>query len=94
MSKVQFWLTNLVGGVCAVLILVTLVFGRLNERTIRELDATQARINRAQQIQTTAQNLIVRIAQTAQTEPALNELLARHELKVELDNETPARPAP
>lgn len=94
MSKAQFWLLNFVGGVCAVLLLGNVIFVRLNERTIRELEATQTRINRAQQIQNTAQNLIVRIAQAAQTEPALKVLLARHELKVKLDNEPTTRPAP
>lgn len=94
MSKAQFWLLNFVGGVGAVLLLGNVILVRLNERTIRELEATQARINRAQQIQNTAQNLIVRIAKAAQTEPALNDLLVRHELKVELDNEPATRPAP
>lgn len=94
MSKAQFWLLNFVGGAGAVLLLGNLLFVRLNERVIRELEATQARINRAQQVRNTAQNLIARIAQAAQTEPALKDLLARHELKVDLDTEPAAHPAP
>lgn len=86
MSKVQFWLLNLAGGVGAALIVGVIVLTQLNERIIRGLDATQNRLTRAQTVQTTAQNLIVRIAQAARTEPALQELLARHDLKVELSD--------
>ena len=94
MSKAQFWLLNFVGGAGAVLLLGNVLFVRLNERVIRELEATRARVNRAQQIRNTAQNLIVRIAQAGQTEPALKDLLVRHELRVDLDDEPAPRPAP
>ena len=48
----------------------------------------------AQQLQTTAQNLIVRIAQAAQTEPALRDLLTRQDLKVNLTGENQPKPTP
>ena len=84
MSKAQYWTLNLVGGACALLILANVVLGRLNENSNGTLAATQAQINRVQQTQTTMQNLAVRIAQAAQSEPTLIELLNRHNLKVNL----------
>jgi hypothetical protein len=84
MTKAQFWLLNLAGGACAALIVGVLILNRSNDGIVRQLDATQARLTRAQSVQGTAQNLIVRIAQAARTEPALRELLTRHDLKVEL----------
>lgn len=93
MTKAQFWILNIAGGTGAVLILGVAILGQLNDRTIRELDATQSQLNRAHQIQATARNLIVRLAQVAPGDAAIQELLARHELKVERDAEA-ARPAP
>jgi hypothetical protein len=89
MSKAQYWILNVVGGICAVLLVGNVVLARMNEQTGRTLDENQAQVNRTQQVQTTAQNLIVRIAQAAQTEPALKELLVRHDLKVNLSENKP-----
>lgn len=94
MSKTQYWTLNAVGGTCALLVLVNLVLGRMNENSGRALNEQRAQLARAQQIQTTAQNLIVRIAQAAQTEHALRELLVRQDLKVNLTGEIPAKPTP
>jgi hypothetical protein len=37
---------------------------------------------------------VVRVAQAAQTEPALRDLLAKHEFKVNLNTNAPAKPSP
>jgi hypothetical protein len=94
MSKTQYWILNLVGGICAGLLLANLIFNRLNESASQTLNANQAQINRVQQVQTTAQNLVVRIAQAAQSEPALRELMVRQDLKVNLGGENQTKPAP
>lgn len=95
MSKEQFWTLNAVAGVCAVLLLLNLILGQLNERTNRDLILNQNRINRAQQMQQTIQNLAVRIAHSGVTNPALNDVLGRHDLKVTLNApETPPRSSP
>jgi hypothetical protein len=86
MSKEQFWILNVVGGVCALLLLINLILGRLNEQTNQELMRTQNQLNRAQQLQTTIQNLAVRVAQAGQTDPALAAVLTRQDLKVTLNN--------
>ena len=80
MSKTQFWILNVAGVVCAALVLTAMVFGRQNDRVIRELEANQTKLNRAQQIQLTGRNLAARIAQAAASEPALRELALRHDL--------------
>jgi hypothetical protein len=89
MSNTQYWTLNVAGGVCALLILVCVVLTASNERLGRELAASQNQlqplIGRAQQTQTTMQNLAVRVAQAAQSEPALLELLNRQKLKVNLN---------
>ena len=93
-SKTQFWILNCVGGVCALLILVGLVMVPLNQRLNKSVVATQNQFNQAQQLQTTAQNLILRIAQAGQTESSLRDLLARHDFKVNLNSETQPNPNP
>ena len=92
MSKSQYYALNVVGGACALLLLVNVVLGRLNEHSRRslvatqnQLVATQNQIDHARQTQATMQNLVVRTAQSAQSEPALIELLNRHNLKVNLN---------
>jgi hypothetical protein len=94
MNKTQYTALNLVGGACAVLILCNLALGRLNTRLNQSVAETQGQFNQAQQIQNTAQNLVVRIAQVGQTEPALKALLAKHDFNVTLNTNTPARPTP
>ena len=85
MSKTQFSILNIVGGLCAVLILCNVVLGRLNSRLNQSLLQTQSQLNNTQQLQATLQNLAVRIAQAAQTEPVLRDLLKRHTLQVNLN---------
>jgi hypothetical protein len=85
MSKTQFGILNFVGGLCAVLILCNVVLGRLNNRLNQVLVQTQTQLNAAQQVQTTLQSLAMRIAQAAQTEPVLRDLLKRHDLRVSLN---------
>ena len=94
MSRVQFWTLNVVGGVCALLILCNLVLGPLNSRLNKSVVATQRQFNQAQQLQNTAQNLVVRIAQEGQDEPALRELLVRHDFKVNLRTGNQAKKSP
>ena len=91
MSKAQYWMLNIVGGACALLILTCVVLSQLGEKSSQSLAATQAQItaaqaqiNRGRQTQNTMQNLTVRVAQAAQSEPVLIELLNRHKLKVNL----------
>jgi hypothetical protein len=94
MSKAQYWSLNGVGGICALLVLANLVLTRMNESSAQALNTTQAQMNRVQQVQTTAQNLLVRLARAAQTEPALRDLMIRHDLKANLGSDSPAKPTP
>ena len=72
----------MVGGLCASLILAGLILVQFNRRLNQSVVATQNEINQAQQLQTTVRNLITRIAQAGQSEPALRELLAKHDFRV------------
>ena len=81
MSKQQSWTLNLVGGLCAVLILSTIVLGEVNRRVSDVAMSWQNQFNQAQQMQNTAQNLVSRILQAAPKEPALQQLLVRHDIK-------------
>lgn len=85
MTRWQYWTLNVVGGACALLILANVILSQLNERTSRTLAATQAQLGRLQQTQSAMQNLVVRVAQAAQSEPVLIELLNQHNLKVNLN---------
>jgi hypothetical protein len=94
MSKAQFWTLNLVGGACALLLLANLVVGQFNNRIGNAVLARQTELSRAQQVQTTAQNLILRLAQGAQTNALLRGLMEKHEIKVNFSAPQPAIPAP
>jgi hypothetical protein len=95
MSKEQFWTLNVVGGVCALLLLINLVLGRLNEQSSQAYGFTQQQLNRAEQMQKTIQNLAVRVAQAGQTDPALRAILVRQDLKVTLTPpDEPTKPKP
>jgi hypothetical protein len=85
---------NLVGGACGLLVVCDLVLAQLNGRLNKSVVATRDQFNQAQQIQNTAQNLVVRVAQAGQTEPALRELLAKHDFKVNLNTNSQTRPSP
>jgi hypothetical protein len=85
---------NVVGGACAVLILCDLGMALLNGRLNQSVATTQNQFAQAQQIQNTTQNLVVRVAQVGQTEPALRDLLVKHEFQVNLTTNTQAKPSP
>ena len=94
MSKTQFYVLNVVGGICAFFLLANLLLTRSNESSGQTLGAVQTQLNRAQQVQTTAQNLLGRIARASQSEPALRDLLTRQDLKVNLSGEATTKAAP
>jgi hypothetical protein len=94
MSRTQFMALNVVGGVCGLLILCNLGLGFINGRLNQNVATTQEQLGQAQRIQTTVQNLVVRVAQAGQTEPALRALLAKHDFKVNLPTNNPAKPSP
>ena len=94
MNKAQFSALNIVGAVCGVLIIGDVVLGILNGRLNAQVAATQSQFNQAQQMQNTAQNLVLRIARDGQTDPALRELLVRHDFKVNLNTNNPAPATP
>ncbi|HVM51198.1 MAG TPA: hypothetical protein VMU04_24425, partial [Candidatus Acidoferrum sp.] len=82
MNKTQFIALNAVGVLCGLLIASDLVLGILNGQLNSEVGRTQGQFNQAQQLQNTAQNLVVRIAQAGQTDDALRGLLERHDFKI------------
>ena len=80
------------GELYLLLIISTLVLGMLNARLNQRVAAGQNQFGQAQQLQNTAQNLVVRVAQAGQADAALRDLLARHDFKVNLNTNTPAKP--
>jgi hypothetical protein len=92
MSKVQFMVLNLVGGVCSLLIVCDLVLGYLNGHLNQSVSATRNQFGQAQQVQNTAQNLVMRVAQAGQTDAVLRELLAKHDFKVNVNTNSQPQP--
>ena len=84
----------MVGGACGLLILCDLGLALLNGRLNQAVTATRDQFNQAQQVQNTAQNLVVRVAKAGQTDPDLRDLLAKHDFKVNLNTNTQAQPSP
>ncbi len=85
---------NVVGGVCGLLILCDIGLGLLNNRLSQSVMGNQSQFQQAQQIQNTAQNLVVRCAQAGQTDAALRALLVKHDFKVNVNTNNPPRTAP
>ena len=94
MNRIQFIVLNVVGCACGLLIVCDLVVGHFNGRLNQSVTATRNQFNQAQQVQNTAQNLVVRVAQAGQTDPALRELLLKHDFKVNLNTNNQTRPLP
>jgi hypothetical protein len=93
-NRTQFVTLNVVGVVCALLILCDIGLGLLNGRLNESVMATQQQFNQAQQLQNTAQNLVVRVAQAGRKEAALRALLEKHDFKVNLSTNTQPGSAP
>jgi hypothetical protein len=85
---------SIVGGVCGLLIACDLVLGLLDGRLNHSVVTNQKQFGQAQLVQTTAQDLVLRLAQAGQAEPALRELLAKHDFKVNLNTDSQAKPSP
>lgn len=94
MSKTEFWILNIVGGTCALLIGCDLVLAGLNQRLNQSVTAMGSQFNQAQQMQQTARSLVLRIAQDGQKEAALRQLLAKHQINVNLNAEPSNKPTP
>ena len=93
-NRTQYMALNVMGGLCALLILCDLVLGVLNGKMNQTVSSTQAQFNQAQQLQNTAQNLVLRVARAGQGEPALRALLDKHDFKVTLNTNSPAKATP
>jgi hypothetical protein len=93
-NKMQLVVLNVVGGACGLLIVCDLVLGQFNGRLNQSVLAMRNQIGQAQQIQNTAQNLVMRIAQAGQTDPALRELLVQHDFKVNQNTNSQNQPSP
>ena len=94
MSKAQFRTLNLVGGICALLVVGNVMLGYSNGLLNRSVSSVQTQFNQAQQMQTTAQNLVLRISQAGQRDNALRDLLVRHNFKVSTAPDAQAKTTP
>ena len=94
MNKNSSWSLNFVGGACALLILCNVVLSWLNGGLNQTVTETQRQFTQAQQVQNTAQSLVMRVAQAGQSDPVLRSLLAKHNFAVNFDTNAPARPSP
>jgi hypothetical protein len=94
MSKMQFVVLNLVGGVCALLIAGDLLLGLLNGRLSQSAEATRDQFSQAQRAQEAAQNLVMRVARAGQSDPVLRDLLAKHDFKITPNTKSQTKPTP
>lgn len=68
----------MIGGCCAFLIFANLVLALGNNQLNRQIVAAQSEINRTQVVQNTMQNLVSRVAQDAEKEIVLRDLLVKY----------------
>lgn len=94
MNKIQLVILNVAGGACGFLIVCDLVLAHFNGGLNKSVSATNNQFSQAQQIQNTARNLVLRLAQAGQTDSALHELLVRHDFNVNLNTNNQTQPSP
>jgi hypothetical protein len=94
MSRIQFMVLNVVGGVCALLIAGDLLLGLLNGRLSQSAEATRDQFSQAQRAQEAAQNLVMRVARAGQSDPVLRDLLAKHDFKITPNTKSQTKPTP
>ncbi len=92
MTRTQFIALNIVGSVCGLLMVCDLVLGLPNGRLNESVVANQTQSGQAQQVQATAQNLVLRIAQAGQADPVLRDLMPKHD--IHYGTNSPTRPTP
>ena len=89
MSKAQFWILNVLGGISAVLIVGTVVFSRINTRLNFSVSQTQNRLQpqftEVQQRFIPFESLAVRVGRSAQTNAVLLNLMRKHGVSVSLN---------
>jgi hypothetical protein len=94
MSRIQFMVLNLVGGICGLLIAGDLLLGPLNGRLSQSAEATRDQFSQAQRVQETAQKLVMRVAKAGQSDPVLRDLLANHDFRITANTNRQNKPTP
>ncbi len=84
MNRTQFILLNVIAAGLIVLILVSLLLARENQRINGQVAQYQAVVNDARQAEIILRQMTVRIARGSDQDPELRKLLQRHELKAVL----------
>ena len=76
MTRLQYWILNLVGGLCAGVILLNFIVAQANARLNRDLQMAQNQVNRVQSMKETLNNLVD--ASSKSNDPAVRKLLVQH----------------
>ena len=91
MTKNQFNILNIVAAVLAVLILTNVFLAQYNQKLSRATATRRDEVNSGQRAVGILQQMSVRIAQSADTDPRLRDLLLKYKLRSPSANE-PKRP--
>ncbi len=76
MTRAEHWTLNVVGGLCATIILLNFVLAQWNAKLARELQGVQNEANRVQNMKETLNNLVD--AASKSPDPAIRKLLVQH----------------
>ncbi|MDX6765577.1 MAG: hypothetical protein SFU85_02180 [Candidatus Methylacidiphilales bacterium] len=94
MSRTQFLILNVLAGLFALLVAVKIILVIETSSRQGKMLAAQATITQAQRAEPLLRELVLRLAQEAQREPDLNDLLRQHNLKVNLPKKSPSSGTP
>ncbi|MDX2227464.1 MAG: hypothetical protein SFY92_10300 [Verrucomicrobiae bacterium] len=84
MNRIQWLILNILSGVLALLILVSIIMVQLNQRSGQEIGKGQTSIQMARQSEVILRQLALRLAQGSDADPALRGLLQKYQLNVSI----------
>ena len=87
MSKLQYWILNVIGLVLVAELLGHYFFARHNDRLGDAVMRDQAFVNGSRQVEVTLDQLAKRIARGSDTDPQLKKLLVKYGLNVTLETD-------
>ncbi|MEM9444047.1 MAG: hypothetical protein AAGA18_01730 [Verrucomicrobiota bacterium] len=84
MSRLQFIIVNILAGVFVTLMVAQYLLSQVNQQLNQDVITMQQQVAGSQQAKPVLNQLAIRLAQAAQKEPDMNDLLAKYRLKVTL----------
>ena len=87
MSKNQYLILNLIGGLAALTLLFNVGFAQYNRHVGQQIQKVQTSLTDVPKLQRIGQNLILRLANASRNDRDIRDLLAKHKLEVKFQDQ-------